>query len=43
MVDIKRSFSIDCEKRDQIMKTYEPKLENLLRLHAFDNPEISYY
>ncbi|CAD8043730.1 unnamed protein product [Paramecium primaurelia] len=43
VVDIKRSFSTDCEQRDQIINQYEIKLENLLRLHAFDNPEISYY
>lgn len=43
VVDIKRSFSADITERDKIMEQYEQKLENLLRLHAFDNPEISYY
>lgn len=42
-MDIKRSFSADIEEREKIMEQYEHKLENLLRLHAFDNPEISYY
>lgn len=43
LVDIKRSFVSALDKKEQIMSQYEIKLENLLRLHAFDNPEVSYY
>lgn len=43
IVDIKRSFVSAIQNREEILEKYQNKLESLLRLHAFDCPEVSYY